>query len=62
MEIKIDYYLGEKGNIRIMHTTLTEEDIEQMVIDRFRDGKLPCPIHFNNEDCKIEVSIDKVIV
>jgi hypothetical protein len=60
MEIKIDYYLGK--NLRLMHTVISDEDIEQMIIDKFRDGQLACPIPFDCETCEIEVSIDKVIV
>jgi hypothetical protein len=62
MEIKIDYYIGESGNMRIMHTTVTEEQIIQMLEDSFRNGELPCPINYDRESVKVEFNIDKVIV
>jgi len=62
MEIKIDYYIGEIGNMRIMHTKVTEQEIIEMLEDRFRKNELPCPINYDYETVKVEFNIDKVII
>ena len=61
MEIKIDYYLkSETQAIQIMHTTVTETDIMEMLEERFRDGQLACPIRFDRETVKVDFQIDSV--
>lgn len=62
MEIKFDYYLKQDGMNRIMHTSLNEDDIVEMLEKKFREGDLPCPAHFNREKVEIEFSIDQVII
>lgn len=62
MEIKIDYWLRKDGVNRLMHTIITEEDIKEMVISKFRNGELPCPIHYDKDEVDIEVDIDQVII
>jgi len=62
MEIKIDYYLRKDGNVRIMHTTVTDSDIQEMLEKKFRDGDLACPIYYDRDTVEVEFSIDKVIV
>ena len=59
MEIQIDYYIGET---EIMHTTVTESQILEMLEKQFRDGELACPINYDREEIKVEFQIDKVIV
>lgn len=63
MEIKIDYYLSDSTSKNwIMHTTVTEEDIVEMLESKFRSGDLACPIYFDRETVKFEANIDKVII
>ena len=60
MRIDIDYYLKEDGNTRLMHTTITEDDIIGLLQQQFYDGDLACPMQFNREKVKVEFSIAKV--
>lgn len=62
MEIRFDYYIKQDGYNRIMHHTVTEDEIVADLEKRFREGDLPCPIHFDIKKCQVEFIIDKVIV
>jgi len=62
MEIQIEYYIGEKGKKQIMHTTIKESDIMEMVESKFRDGDLPCPINYDRETVPVEFNIDKIVI
>jgi hypothetical protein len=62
MEIQFDYWLGEKGRERLMHVTVTEEEIKEMLEKKFREGEIACPIHYDRETVKVEFCVDKVIV
>lgn len=62
MEILFDYYLKQDNMSRIMHTTVTEQDIITMLEEKFRNNELGCPIHFDREKTQIEFVIDKVTI
>lgn len=60
MTIYIDYYLKQGNMSRIMHTKFTEEDLMQLLHQKFIDGELPCPISYDKEKVKVDFVIDKV--
>jgi len=62
MQIKVDYYIKQDGHIRVMNTSITEVEIIDMLERKFREGDLPCPIHFDREKCKVEFTIDQIII
>ena len=62
MEIKIDVYLQQDSYTRIIHDTVTENDIIQLIEKRIADGDLGIPMHFDKEKVKITVSIDTVTI
>jgi hypothetical protein len=62
MEIKIDYYLKQDKLTRLMHTTITEDDIINILKQKFQEGDLACPINFNRDQVEVRFEIDKVIV
>lgn len=62
MRIEIDYYLKQDKQTRLMHTTVTEEDIIDLLKKKFQDGDLPCPINFIRDQVDVRFEIDKVIV
>ena len=60
MTIYIDYYLKQDGMNRIMHTTFTEQDLMDLLKQKFAEGDLACPISYDREKVKVEFVIDKV--
>ena len=70
MTIKIYYYLwskqvDENGNRKILYQgkeALTEIDIEQIIVDKWEDGELPCPMHIPEDSVTIQVDIDEVTI
>lgn len=62
MDIKVDYWLRENGNSRIMNTTITGQEIIEYLEQKFKNGDLPCPINFNRENVSVEFIIDSVTV
>ena len=62
MKLLIDYYIGESGKRRIMHTSVEESDIIEMLEAKFRNGDLACPIHYDRETVPVEFRIDEVRV
>ena len=64
MEIKIDCYCRNKESkyLQLINITLTEEDIFQMLMDRFKNDELPLPMYLNREEITPEFSIDSVTV
>lgn len=62
MEIKIDVYLQQDGYTRIIHDTVSENDIIKLIEKRIADEDLGIPMHFDKEKVKITVSIDTVTV
>jgi len=62
MRIEIDYYLKQDNQTRLMHTAITEEDIIDLLKQKFYEGDLPCPINFIRDQVNIRFEIDKVIV
>lgn len=62
MNIKVDYWLRENGNSRIMHTVLTEPEIIELLHQKFKNGDLSCPIGFDRETVSVEFIIDSVTV
>lgn len=62
MEIKIDVYLQQDNYTRIIHDTVTESDIIQLIEQRIADEDLGIPMHFDKEKVKITVLINTVTV
>ena len=62
MTIKIDYWITEGDNKRLMSTTLNEDEIFNYLHNKFKDGELPCPIQFNRETASVRFEIDSVTV
>lgn len=62
MRIEIDYYLKQGESSRLMHTTVTEDDIMDLLKQKFYEGDLPCPMNFTRDEVKVEFSISKVSV
>lgn len=62
MKIKIDYYLEQEGMNRVCHYIITDADIQEFIIEKFRRGDLQCPIHFDKELSNIKVAIDEVLL
>lgn len=62
MKILIDYYIGQMGKRRIMHTSIEEADILEILEIRFRNGDLACPIQYDRETVPVEFTIAEVRV
>lgn len=62
MRIEIDYYLKQDEQTRLMHTTVTEEDIMDFLKQKFYEGDLACPINFDREQVHIGFQVAKVTI
>ena len=55
MTIKIQYALMHEDKVyKFYNYELTESEIHEYLSFKFQNGDLPCPIHLNREDCKID--------
>jgi len=64
MKIKIDYYCKTEDEkiVFLGHVTVDEEDIFEMLHDKYDNGNLPLPIHLNREKITPEFLIDEVVL
>lgn len=62
MRIYIDYYLKQDDKTRLMHDTVTEDEIMEYLKQKFYDGDMACPIGFDRETVKVKFEIAKVTV
>lgn len=67
MKIKIYYYLWEvngpeKKIIYQGKEFLTENDIEQIIVDKWENDELPMPFRLDKENVVIQVDIDEVTI
>lgn len=66
MEIHFDVYIKQEDEDRtmkqIVHTVLTEDDLCELVRQRFQNGDESIPINYTAELCLFEVSIGKTII
>lgn len=62
MRIEVDYYLKQDNQTRIMHTAITDEDIIDLLKQKFYEGDLACPINFSMDQVNVRFEIEKVIV
>ncbi len=60
MVLEIDYVLRDKDTkeLKLLKTLkLTEEDIKEIMQQRFQEDQLPIPIHLNKEKLVADFSI-----
>lgn len=62
MRIEVDYYLKQDNQTRILHTSITDEDIMDLLKRKFYEGDLACPINFIRDQVNVRFEIEKVIV
>jgi hypothetical protein len=63
MKIAIDYYIKQEGlATRVLHTSLTESDIIELLEKKFQQEELACPTVFDREKCKVEFVVESVTV
>ena len=65
MKITIDIYLRRKSDnkmLQILHEEVTDEDLMEMLRDKWYKGDISIPINLNRDDISPEFSIDEVTV
>lgn len=63
MEIKFSYMIKQEGRSpRMITGKLSENEIIDLIQEKYDMGDLPCPIHFNREDTVIKIDIDEVTI
>jgi len=65
MKIKIDIYLRRKSDnklLQMLHEEITNDDLMEMLRDKWYKGDISIPINLNRDDISPEFSIDEVIV
>lgn len=62
MNIKCSYALLHEGKVWSFYNhTFEEEDLIEILKEKFKNGDLSCPINLNRENCKIDYfSIDEI--
>ena len=62
-KLEIEYFIrdNESKINRIYRTEFTENDLQEYLQNKFENGDLPCPIHLNRENFKVDsVNVTKV--
>lgn len=61
MSIKVHYYIWKAQQIQFSNSfTLTDDEIEQILLERFKNGELPCPIHIDKDEVEVEFDLENV--